>query len=68
LKEDMTKFQFGRAITGRHKPSSGAASSSDGLFELLNIVDDHRKVGAKDRTDAEAGAVWVASVAVGDGQ
>jgi hypothetical protein len=58
LKEDMTKFRFGHAIAGRHEPSSDMASSSDGLFKLLNIVDDCCKVGAEDGvggTDAEAG-------------
>ena len=55
----MTKFQFGRTIAGRHEPSSVAALSSDGVFELLNVIDDRRKVGAENGvggTDAEAGA------------
>jgi hypothetical protein len=63
LKEDMTKFQFGHAIAGRHEPSSDMASSSDGLFKLLNIVDDCCKVGAEDGvggTDAEAGPLTLA--------
>ena len=59
MKEDMTKFQFGRTIAGRHEPSSVAALSSDGVFELLNVIDDRRKVRDENGvggTDAEAGA------------
>jgi hypothetical protein len=78
----MTEFQFGPAIAGRHEPSSGAALSSNGVFELLDVVDDRRKVGTKDGvggTDTEAapfnigegrsGLGWLGpgGVAVGDG-
>ena len=83
MKEDMMKFQFGRTIAGRHEPSSVAALSSDGVFELLNVIDDRRKVGAENGvggTDAEAGPLnigkgrcglgWLGpgGVAVGGGQ
>ena len=58
----MAKLQSGRAIGGGHETPSGAALSGDGVFKLLNVVDDRCEVGATDgvdRTDAETGALEV---------
>ena len=52
----MTKFQFGRTVGGGHEATPGAPLSSDSVFELLKVVDDHCEIGAEDgidRTDAE---------------
>ena len=56
LEERVAKLQFGRTIGGRHETPSGVALSGNGVFKLLNVVDDRCEVGAEDgvdRTDAE---------------